>query len=531
MHVTFYGAAREVTGSMCLLTTKSDRILFDCGLFQGRRKESSEKNRVMPIDPAILSNVVLSHAHLDHSGRLPLLTKNGFNGRIIATRATVAACQYLLTDSAHIQESDAGYLNYKLVRSTLADLARSPRSENLSRRKLEEIKGILKKGKHRLDDETIGKYLQKYRLQAIEPLYSVHDAEQALSYFDGHPYREPIMIGKKTSCTFYDAGHILGSAMSAIKIEENGHPCTIMYSGDIGRFDVPIIKNPCLNFAEKDTNIDLLIMESTYGDRLHGPATDLKQQLQRVIEETFQRGGTLLIPAFAFGRTQTLLYFLHEIYNENKSLRYPVYVDSPLATRLTRVFAEHPEVYDKEAHAAFLEKGINPFQFDQLHFVSSVEESMAINRQEGPQIVIAASGMCEAGRILHHLRFKIHNAKNTVLLVGYMAQNTLGRRLEEEGLAYSNKDRQGPAPLLRLMNKEYPLKAHVVKIDGFSAHADRSEMLRFLKESNLRVRNIALVHGEEAQSLPFAKTLQQEGYNVFVPRRGETREIKSDNGS
>jgi metallo-beta-lactamase family protein len=507
---------------MYLLSTGADHILLDCGMFQGRRKETAEKNRVMPFDPDMLSNVILSHAHIDHSGRLPLLTKNGFNGRVISTRSTAAACEYLLRDSAHIQEADAAYLNYKLVRSTLAEMKKSPQSKSLSRRKLEEIKKLLKRDRHNLDLEKINELVGKYHLEGIEPLYGIADAELALDHFDGYPYRYPVTVGKDTTCTLYDAGHILGSAMSLIRIRQNGLCHTILHTGDIGRFNKPIIKDPCLNFAEEDRELDLLIMESTYGNREHEPLGELKPRLEKVLAETFKRGGTVLIPAFAFGRTQTLLYILHQIYNENTVPRAPVYVDSPLATRLTRVFGEHPEVYDETTHDVFLEQGMNPFHFQQLHFVGSVEESIELNRRDRPQVVIAASGMCEAGRILHHLRHKIHNPKNTILVVGYMAHNTLGRRIEEQGLAYTEKGRQGNPPVLRFLNKEYPLRAQVVKIGGFSAHADRTEMLRFLKESNLKIKRIALVHGEEEQSLAFAETLRGEGYAVFVPRRGQT---------
>jgi metallo-beta-lactamase family protein len=522
MHITFYGAAREVTGSMHLLSTNTDRILLDCGLFQGRRKEAAEKNKVMPFDPGIITNVVLSHAHIDHSGRLPILTKNGFSGRIISTRATAAACEYLLPDSAHIQESDADYLNYKLVRSTLAKMKKSPRAKTLSKRKLKEIKALLKKERHELNTETINEYIHTLHLNGVEPLYTMADAEGALEYFDDYPYRHPVTIGKKMTCTLYDAGHILGSAMSLIKVRTNGTSRTILHTGDLGRFNTLIIKDPCLKFAEGDRDIDLLLMESTYGNREHESLSDLKTRLQKVLVETLDRGGTVLIPAFAFGRTQSLLYLLHEMYNEKSVPRVPVYVDSPLATKLTRVYGEHFEAYDKETHAVFLEKGINPFHFDKMHFVRSVTESMTLNRQDIPQIIISAAGMCEAGRILHHLRHKIHNPKHTILLVGYMAQNTLGRRIEEEGLAYEASGRKGDPPMLRFMNKYYPLKAHVVKIDGLSVHADKNELLHFLKKSNLRVKRIALVHGEEEQSLPFAKKLKGEGYSVFVPKRGET---------
>jgi metallo-beta-lactamase family protein len=297
----------------------------------------------------------------------------------------------------------------------------------------------------------------------------------------------------------------------------------------MGRFDKPIIQDPSLDFNEQDREVDLLIMERTYGDRLHEPVMDLKPRLKQVLLDTYDRGGTVLIPSFAFGRTQELLYFLHELYNENEVPRFPVFVDSPLATKITRVFGEHPEVYDRDTHKSFLEQGKNPFQFTQVHFVGSVEESIALNRDETPHIVVAASGMCEAGRILHHLRHKIHNSKNTILIVGYMAQNTLGRRILEQGLAYEKSGRKGEPPVLRFMNKEYPLKAQVVKLGGFSAHADKSEMLRFLKKSNLKIKKIALVHGEEKQTLAFAEDLKNNGFAVVVPRRGETIPVKWKN--
>jgi metallo-beta-lactamase family protein len=248
--------------------------------------------------------------------------------------------------------------------------------------------------------------------------------------------------------------------------------------------------------------------------------------LKQVIADTYERGGTVLIPSFAFGRTQELLYTLHEIYNENELPRVPIWVDSPLATNITQVFGEHPELYDQETHETFLQKGQNPFQSDQIHFTKSVEESMTLNREQNPHIVVAASGMCEAGRILHHLRHRIHDSKNTILIVGYMAQHTLGRRILEQGLEYEKSGRKGPAPIMRFLNKDYPLEARVARLGGFSAHADKNEMLRFVKESNLNIKKIALVHGEKEQTLAFAETLKGEGFNVVVPRRGETVGIK-----
>ena len=525
MNITCYGAVREVTGSMHLLTTEHDRILLDCGMFQGRRKETREKNSVIPFDPRILTNVVLSHAHIDHSGRLPLLTKRDFAGRIICTRATAAVCEYLLLDSAHIQESDADYLNYKTVRSALQMMETSMHAQKGSKKGADRLKKVLKKNRRNPDVETVNELINRYHLEGVSPLYTVEDAQEALSFFDGYPYRHPVSIGKEMSCTLYDAGHILGSAITLIRARDNGRNFTIGFSGDMGRFDKPIIKDPTLNFDEQDREVDLLIMESTYGDRLHEPVVDLKPRLKQVLLDTYDRGGTILIPSFAFGRTQELLYVLHELYNENEVPRFPVYVDSPLATKITRVFAEHPEVYDRETHQAFLQQGENPFQFDQVNFVGSVEESMALNRDETPHIVVSASGMCEAGRILHHLRYKIHNSKNTILIVGYMAQHTLGRRILEQGEEYEKSGRKGKPPLLRFLNKEYPLKARVVKLGGFSAHADKNEMRRFLQESNLKLKRIALVHGEEDQTLAFADDLRNDGFAVVVPRKGETLNV------
>jgi len=529
MFLTSYGAAREVTGSMHLLTTETDRIILDCGMFQGRRKESEEKNRVVPFDPAIIGNIVLSHAHIDHSGRVPMLTSRGFHGRVICTRVTAAAGEYLLLDSAHIQESDANYLNYKTARNFLRQMksARNRKKAGLKLRDedIVEIRKRLKGEGHKLNIGAIGKLLEANNLKQIDPLYTIADAERALSFFDGYPYGTPATIGRDMTCTFYDAGHILGSSVCVITAREGDRNYTIMYTGDLGRFGKPILKDPTMDFPEEHRKLDLMIIESTYGNREHDPVVRLKNQLKEVITETVERGGCLIIPAFAYGRTQALLYTIHRIYNEGDTPRVPVYVDSPLASKLTRVFGEHPEVYDRETHRLFLEQGENPFVFKELTFVGAVEQSMALNREEKPHIVISASGMCEAGRILHHLRYKIHNPLNTVLIVGYMAQNTLGRRLEERGLQYEQSGRKGDPPIMKILGKEYPLKARITKISGFSAHGDKQELLKFIEESNLDVKRFAVVHGEEDQSLSFAEHLRHEGYDAVVPRQGETLEI------
>jgi len=523
MNVTFYGAAREVTGSMHLLTAGKDRILLDCGMFQGRRKESERKNRTLPFDPSIISGVVLSHAHIDHSGRIPMITKDGkFGGRIVCSRATAATCGYLLPDSAHIQESDAAYLNYKTLRQSLSSMQRFPDHGKPTKEDEKQIKKFLKSGNRRPDMEVIEKLMSRYHIEAVHPIYTTDEALDALDYFESYPYRTPVAIGENITCKMYDAGHILGSAFFIIKAVEEGQTKTIMYTGDIGRFDKPIIKDPCLNFDEEDREIDLLIMESTYGDRLHEPVVDLKPGLKKVLKKTLDRGGSVLIPSFAFGRTQELLYVLHEIYMDGDIPKVPIYVDSPLAVNITKVFGEHPELYDEDTHKTFLEKGLNPFLFNEINLVKSVEESMALMRDETPHIVLSASGMCEAGRILHHLRHKIHNPKNTILIVGYMAENTLGRKIQDQGAKYKKSGKKGPAPLMKFFNKTYPLEADVETLGGFSAHADKNEMLRFLKDSNLNVKRIAVVHGENDQSLAFSKTLENEGFSAEVPMAGET---------
>jgi metallo-beta-lactamase family protein len=524
MQITSYGGVREVTGSMHLLSINSDKILLDCGMFQGRRKESEEKNRIFPIDPRIVTNVVLSHAHIDHSGRIPFLTKKDFRGRIICTRVTADTCEYLLLDAGHIQESDAQYLNYKAVRSLLHKLRSSRKTGKLSKSEDNKIKKMLKKNGARLDTGTISRLMSEHQLEEIKPLYTIKDAEEALEFFDGVPYRHPVTIGENMTATFYDAGHILGSAITMIQARENGRQVNVCYTGDIGRFDKPILEDPTLQFEDGRIPVDLLIMESTYGNRFHEPVEDISGQLKQVIRETVERGGTIVIPAFAYGRTQELIYMIHELYSRNEVPKIPIYIDSPLATKITRVFGEHAEVFDQETHETFLEKGKNPFSFGQIKYVSTVEESMALMRDETPHIVISASGMCEAGRILHHLRYKIHNPKNTVLIVGFMAQHTLGRRILDIGIRRETGG-DGDEAEVRILNKLYPVRAKVVQLGGFSAHADRTEMLRFLKESNLDIKKIAVVHGEEEQTLAFKDFLKTEGFDAVAPRAGETMHI------
>jgi metallo-beta-lactamase family protein len=522
MEFRFFGAAGEVTGSMHLLDTGNDQILFDCGMFQGRRKESAEKNKRFTLDRSKITNMVLSHAHIDHSGRIPMLTEEGFSGRIITTRATKDALAYMLMDSGHIQESDAQYLNYKSLRSFLYRQEQNKRKQNMSNKEKNSIKKLLKKSPYDLDTMAIAKLQKDHGLERFSPLYTMEQARQSLSYIDGYPFGTPVTIGKDTTVKFYVAGHILGSAFSLVTVKQADRTCRILYTGDVGRFGKPILKDPTLDFDEEDRDIDLLITESTYGDREHEPVGDLGSSLKKVLLETFKRGGSVIIPSFAFGRTQEIIYMLHELYESGQVPKKPIYVDSPLASNLTTVFGEHPESYDKETHKTFLEKGLNPFYFDKITFVGSVEESMRLNRDETPHVVISASGMCEAGRILHHLRYKIHDSKNTILLVGYMAQHTLGRRIEEMGVDIANGegDSQEP-PEVKILGKTYPLKAQVAKIGGFSAHGDKHELERIITGSNLNIKKIGIVHGEIDQSKAFEQRLQALGYDTFIPAPGD----------
>lgn len=521
MDVTFWGAAGEVTGSMHLLNTDTDRILMDCGMFQGRRKESREKNQTFPIDQSKITSMILSHAHIDHSGRIPVLTRTGFAGRVVTTRPTKDALNYMLLDSGHIQESDAQYLNYKALRAFLYQAEQNKKKETISSKEKKAIKGMLKKNAWELDTNAIETLLKKHGIEMVEPLYTMDEAKMSLSYLDGYPFFEPITIGKDTTVKFYVAGHILGSAFSLITIKRPEKTYRILYTGDVGRFNKPILRDPTLVFDEEDRDIDLFITESTYGDREHEPVEDLGSSLEKVLSETFDRGGSVIIPSFAYGRTQELIYILHKLYDEGRVPKRPIFVDSPLASNITTVFGEHPEAYDMETHKTFLEKGKNPFQFDRIKFVQTVKESMELTQNESSHVVISASGMCEAGRILHHLRYKVHQPKNTILLVGYMAEHTLGRRIQELGLEPEKHKEKGRPPELKILGKAYPLNAKVEKIGGFSAHADRHELERIITKSNLNIKKIGIVHGEPGQSRAFADRLKSLGFDTVVPRPGE----------
>ena len=375
---------------------------------------------------------------------------------------------------------------------------------------------------YELNVDVIHKLQKQYELDIVTPLYTMNEARQSLGFIDGYPFNFPVTIGENTTVKFYVAGHILGSAFSVVTIKRDDKIFKILYTGDVGRFGKPILKDPTLTFDEEDRDIDLFITESTYGDREHEPVEDLGSRLKKVLNDTFERGGSVIIPSFAFGRTQELIYILHELYDKKEGPRHPIYVDSPLASNLTKVFGEHPETYDKETHQTFLEKGKNPFQFDKIKFVQTVEESMRLTQDSSSShVVISASGMCEAGRILHHLRYRVHDSKNTILLVGYMAENTLGRRIQDLGAQSLDSGENGEVPEIKILGKTYPLHAKVEKIGGFSAHADKHELEKIISKSNLRIKKIGIVHGEESQSAAFAKHLKQKGYETIIPKPGD----------
>jgi metallo-beta-lactamase family protein len=514
MHVTFYGATREVTGSFHTVTTDSDVILLDCGLFQGKRKEAEAKNRVLPIDPKVITNVVLSHAHIDHSGRMPLITKEDFNGHVFCTRATAHACEYLLKDSAKIQEGDASYLNYKTAKHFLAKTKSGNNKKKISKADFKEIQALLKSGPHRLKTEAIEKLLRENQLVIVSPLYTMETAGESLDYFNGVPYELTVTIGNDLTCTFYDAGHILGSAMSVMQYKKGDETKTVMYSGDVGRFDKPIIQDPTLDFAEEHRDIDLMIMESTYGNRLHDPVIDMKPLLKKVIIETFDRGGSVIIPSFSYGRTQELIYYLHELYLAGEVPRRPVYVDSPLAVNVTDIFRAHPECYDEELREYMIDDP-NPFGFERLTYIRDVADSKKLNTSRLPMVIISASGMCEAGRILHHLRNNISDPRNTIMMVGFCAAHTLGRRIVEQ------------RPEVKIFGEPHRLRAQVEVMNSYSAHADEPELVEFVGHLDAeRLKKIFLVHGDPDRQEALGLALTAAGYMPSVaPKRGESFEL------
>jgi len=463
--ISFLGAARTVTGSMHLVEANGYKILLDCGLYQGRRKESYTRNRTFPFIPQDLDAVILSHAHIDHSGNLPNLVKQGYRGPIYTTHATAHLDNIMLLDSGYIHEKDADYLN---------------------------------------------KRLQKQGKPLIEPLYTKEDAARVAPLFQCVNYEEVFQPVLGVKAHLVDAGHILGSSSVVLDIEENGETRRLWFSGDIGRPGLLLIQDPVL-----PRDADFLIMESTYGDTKKRDPEDGFLELKEVVQKTIQRNGRVIIPSFAVGRTQELVFGLHKMMEKGDIPEIPVFVDSPLAIRASQVFREHPECFDEETKQFIAEdKHQAALGFDRLKYTLSVEESKAINFTKPPYVVISASGMAETGRILHHLKNHIEDANNTVLIVSWQAPHTLGRRLADQ-----EKE-------IKIFGKKYQRRAEVVTINGFSAHAGQDGLLAYVNATRDTLKKVFLVHGEPRGAEPLMKKLKEGGIpEVLYPESGSTFEL------
>ena len=456
----FLGAAQTVTGSMHLVSVNGARILLDCGLFQGKRADSYERNRNFPFEASSIDAVILSHAHIDHAGNLPNLVKSGFSGPIYSTGATRDLCNVMLYDSAYLQERDAEYIN----------------------------KRNAKKGE-----------------PLVEALYTSADVDQTIGQFVSMPYRKEFMPADGVRATFFDAGHILGSAVARLELKEGNHITRLGFTGDLGRKRMPILKDP-----EPIDDVDILISESTYGGKIHEPPSDMSWSLLAVIKRTVDRGGKVIIPSFSVGRTQELVYMLSQLSDKGELPPIPVFVDSPLAVNATDVFRMHPECFDKET-LRFLHQHEDPFGFGRLKYIRSVEDSKKLNERKEPCAIIAASGMCEGGRILHHLANNCTEARNTILVVGFMAEHTLGRRIVERH------------PEIKIFGDVFELKAEVAIMNSFSGHAGQDELLGYIGGlSKQALKNIFLVHGEIAQAEKLSAKLSEAGFqNATIPARGQ----------
>ncbi len=460
IRLTFWGAAGQVTGSMHLIEAAGARFLLDAGLFQGHRAQSHMLNAQLPFDPRRIDGIVLSHAHIDHSGRLPLLVRHGFHGPIHTTPATRDLCAVMLPDSAHIQEKD----HETLARRGLA----GPESE---------------------------------------PLYTMADAVAVQDLLVGVPYRRITHLRKHLAVEFLDAGHILGSATIDLRITEGGNH-RLVFSGDIGRSNLPIIRNP----EPPSGPIDTLIVESTYADRDHESVHDAEERLGEAVRRVAARGGKVLIPAFALGRIQEVIYSLNQLYLAKRIPEVPVFVDSPLAVDATTVFRMHPEVFDQRER--LVATGALLFDFPLVRYIREVAESKALNQLRGPAVIVAAAGMAESGRILHHLANGIEDHRNLVLFVGFQAEHTLGRRI------------QSGDEVVKIFGQEYRRRAEVETIGGYSAHADRNELRAWVRQLGGPIRRAFVVHGEAPALEAMAGILRAEGIrDVVVPKHGDSVEL------
>lgn len=462
MRITFYGAAQTTTGSMHLIEANGKRILLDCGLYQGHRKEAFEKNRNLPIDPKTIDYVILSHAHIDHSGNLPQLVRQGFRGRVFARQSTTELCNIMLRDSCFLQKRDLEYINKRRRRD--------------------------------------GKRL-------FEPLYEESDVDALMQLFVPTHMHEPREIARGITLEFFNAGHILGSALVQLDIKnDHGRSHRVLFSGDLGQPDQPILRH-----YEYPSGADILLIESTYADRYHPSADDVELRLEKYLKYIDRHNSKLLIPAFSVGRTQQIIWYLNRLLEKGKVPReVKLYIDSPLSQKATRIYAQHREVYNDEARR-MIAAGKDPLEFPGMTFIGTPEESMALNDMPGPMIIIAASGMCEGGRVLHHLKHAVQDHDNIVLIVGFQAENTLGRRVVEK---------RNP---LKILGEEVELKAQVEVINALSAHADRAGLIEWLDEIKDNVRHAFAVHGEPEKVSAMEQILREHGIpNAVAPSPGQT---------
>lgn len=464
MQIQFLGATRTTTGSMYLLEVNQKKILLECGLFQGQRDESIERNRNFTFKPSELDAVILSHAHIDHCGNLPNLCRQGYTGSIYCTFATRDLASIMLEDSAEIQRADA---------------------------------------------EFVSKKRAKHNLPPVEPLYTTIDAEKAIRQFVSLNYDRPIHVTDGVTVTFKDAGHILGSAQVVLDIKEGGRSYRYLFSGDVGRGNDDILRDPA-----PVENVDFLQIESTYGAREHEGKTSAKADAEQLVRTTLERSGKVIIPAFSVGRTQQIVYTLHQLILEGKIPKVPMFVDSPLSVNATEVYRLHPECFNDSIYK-FLREKQNPFGMENLTYIREVVHSMKLNELKEPAIIISASGMCEAGRIRHHLKNHIGNPNNLILFIGYCAAHTLGAQIVS-----------GRNPV-NIFGEPHEVRARVASVDAFSGHADRSELVDYVKKLTGNIKKIFVIHGEEQQALAFAGTLKQlkPGAQVHVPELRQKFEV------
>lgn len=464
MRINFHGAARTVTGSQHLLEINGHRLLLDCGLYQGRRSETYARNLNFAHDPRKVDAVILSHAHIDHAGNLPNLVKNGYKGPIYATRATVDLAAIMLADSGRIQESDAEFVNRKHA----------------------------KRGE-----------------EPIEPLYTEADARRAADLFRGVDYNQPFEPIPGVIVRFIEAGHILGSAAASLEIEEKGRKIRFWFSGDIGRFNLPLLRDPIL-----PDEADYLLMESTYGDKRHNDPSQAFDEFREVVRRTLKRDGKVIIPAFAVGRTQELVYNLNLMMTVNDVPRAPVFVDSPLAVNASDIFRKHPECFDAETREFVAEARHPALDFKLLTYVRSVEESKALNERKDPMIIISASGMAETGRILHHLRNNVENPRNTVCIVSWQAPYTLGRRL-------ADREKR-----IKIFGEPFTVRAEIATIGGLSGHAGQDLLVDYAVAVRKTVQKVFLVHGEEKPASALTEKLKEKNMHaVYYPEMHSSVEL------